>query len=672
MKKQTAPTSRLQELRTLVSYHQARYHEDDAPEISDAAYDSLVAELRALEATVGDRQERVSERIGGRPHDAFLKVRHTVRQWSFDNVFSYEELVAWEDRLRRQLQDADVTPILTYVAEHKIDGLKLVLEYRAGSLVRAATRGDGVVGEDVTHTARTITNLPITLNARVNCVCVGEVWLSRTDFDHVNAARAAAGEPLFANPRNAAAGSLRQLDPEVTAKRRLSLTTYDLEQFDPVDSGLPTPSTQYEELALLKTLGLPTSPDAMVCETLNAVQEFYDYWVEQYRTLPYGTDGIVVKLNTIVLQRAAGYTAKAPRFGIAYKFPADEATTVVEAIALQVGRTGVVTPVAHLRPVVVDGSTISRATLHNEDTIARLDVRVGDTVIIRKAGDVIPEIVSVITALRPRGTKPYRFPETVPECGGDGRIERVPGEAAYRCIDRTSGELHRRHLHYFVSKSAFNIDGVGPRIIDLLLEHELVATYADLFTLTIGDVLQLPGFKDKAAENVIRAITAARTVPLHRLLVALSIDGVGEETARALAAHFGTLARVRRATREEVAAIHGVGDTIADAVIAWFKNPLHTHALDQLLLHVTIENPATASDTTLRGKQFVFTGTLATYDRDTAKAMVRTRGGTVVSSVSKKTDYVVVGSEPGSKAEEARRLGVSILDEAAFTELVAR
>jgi DNA ligase (NAD+) len=664
---------RLLQLRELVSYHQRKYHLEDAPEISDAAYDALVAELRALETTEMGMLSGVTEVVGSMPSEAFAKVTHQVRQWSFDNIFSRAELDEWTQRVVKQLTEADIDATqVSYVVEHKIDGLKLVVTYEAGRLVRAVTRGNGVVGEDVTHTARTIVSLPETLNHAVDCIIVGEVWLSANEFARINAARDATGEPLFANPRNAAAGTLRQLDPAVAAARALSFTAYDIDSFTVRATTLVTPGTQWAELSLLASLGLPTNPHAAEAVGVSEIEQYHSEWLKRRATLPYGVDGIVIKVNAVSQQRALGYTAKAPRFGIAYKFPAEEVTTIIEDIQLQVGRTGVVTPVAHLRPVVVAGSTVSRATLHNEDFITALDVRVGDTVVLRKAGDVIPEIVQVLKELRPSRTKAFVFPQVVAECGGDGRIERVPGTAAYRCVNRSSDALHRQRLYHFVSKHALNIDGVGPRIIDALIDHELVSSYADLFTITVDDFEQLPGFKHKAAQNAYQAIVSARSVPLDRLLVGLSIDHVGTETARLLAQHFGTLDDLRKASSTAIAAIHGVGEVVAEAVCAWFADERHQAQLAALLPHLTITNTSAGlTGGALEGKTLVVTGTLERYSRDEVKALIRQQGGVVASSVSKKTDFILVGSEPGSKLAEAKRLGIMVLTEADFLALVA-
>lgn len=661
-------------LAALITHHQKQYHEQDAPEISDEAYDSLVRELTSLVdrypalTSVGD----AINAVGGQALDAFKKVKHRVRQWSFDNVFSDAELRAWEERMVRLLEKQGMRPgSVSYVSEHKIDGLKLVLEYDHGTLKRAATRGDGTVGEDVTHTARTIKDIPGTLKEPVTLIVIGEAWLSAKDFARLNAERGKEGEPLFANPRNAAAGSIRQLDPEITRQRNVSFFAYDIDFIDSVTCQT-VPKTQFEELTLLKRLGLRTNPYAKRCATLNDAIKEYRAWVPKKHDMPYGMDGTVIKVDEIIYQEALGYTAKSPRFGIAYKFPSEQATTVIEDIALQVGRTGVVTPVAHLQPVHIAGSTVSRATLHNEDQIKRLDVRIGDTVVLQKAGDVIPEIVSVVDALRPKNAKPYRFPQNVPECGGDGSIERIPGEAAYRCVARDSAMLHRRRLYYFVSRVALNIDGVGPKIIDLLLEHNLINTASDLFTLTEGDLLGLPGFKEKAAQNVIKSIHAVRTSPLHRFLVALSIEHVGEETARVIAEALPSIEKIRNASEAELAAIYGVGDIVAASLAAWFKDPHHAREVDALLAHLTITAPAKVSkaNALLSGKTFVFTGTLEGLSREDAEAMAREAGAHVASSVSKQTDYVVVGGDPGSKAAKAEALGVSVITKAGFLKLL--
>ncbi len=673
MKKEQETGEYLKKLRDLVAYHQQKYHAEDAPEISDQAYDALVRELMALEERLEGKSSHVTQAVGAIPSAAFTKVKHKVPQWSFDNVFDYTELVAWEERLKRYLNKEGVKfEQLEYVAEHKIDGLKLVMEYRAGVFFRALTRGDGVVGEDVTHTARTIKSLPEKLKYPVNLICVGEVWMGSSEFEKLNEAERQKGEEPFANPRNAAAGSLRQLDPEVARQRKLSLFVYDVDFFEPSQSGLVEPKTQFAELKLLKTLGLPTNSYPKKCSTLKAVEEYYQDWKNKNEDLPYGVDGVVIKVNEVSLQNAAGYTAKAPRFGIAYKFPAIETTTVVEGIELQLGRTGVVTPVAHLRATLIDGSTVTRATLHNEDQIKRLDIRIGDTVIIRKAGDVIPEVVSVMKELRPGKSRVYSFPKRVVGCGGDGSIERIPGMAAYRCVSLDSDFLKRQQMYYFVSKNALNLDGVGPRIIDALLDNNLISDVADLFTLKSEDLHNLPNFKEKSADNVVAAVLAAREVSLSRLLVGLCIEHVGEETARLLAKNFPTIEAVRTAAYEDLVAVDGVGEVVAEKIIAWQQSKEAQTFLVKLLSHLIVTNDEVSENTgALAGSTFVFTGTLPTLARSAAQGMVRKAGGIISNSVSKKTSYVVVGADPGSKAKEAEKLGVKIISEAEFLKLVA-
>jgi DNA ligase (NAD+) len=664
---------RLEKLRTLVAHHQHLYHTDDAPVITDEAYDSLLRELSSLELKIDGQVSPVTEAVGGAVSLAFSKVTHTRKQWSFDKAFTFSELTDWMERLHKQIKSADANvPIFTYVAEHKVDGLKLILTYKNGTLLQATTRGDGAVGEDVTHTAKTIKDIPLTLTAPVDLAVVGEVWLAETEFARINKERAKNTEPIFANPRNAAAGSLRQLDPEIARSRNLSMYCYDIDAFAENNSGLSAPASQSEELALLKKLGLNVNQHSKLCSNQKEIEAFYTTWNKKRKTLPYGIDGVVVKVNDIATQNILGYTARAPRFGIALKFPAEQVTTVIESIELQVGRTGVITPVAHLTPVLVDGSIVARATLHNQDQITRLDIRVGDTVILQKAGDIIPEVVSVVMDLRPETTKPYRFPKTVALCGGDGSIERVPGEAAYRCVVLDSDFLHLKRLYYFVSKAGLNIDGVGPRIIDQLIETGLIQDAADLFSLTVEPVEALPGFKRKAAENVITAIDDARTQTLAQFLTALGIDQVGEETARIITRQFSTLVELQTASVSDLAKVHGVGEVVAHALTQWFASKTNKDLVAKLSTHIIFtEQQAVNKNTPLSGKTVVLTGTLATISRDEAKVLIRAAGGTVGSSVSKKTDYVVVGKDAGSKAADATTLNVPLLSETDFLAYIA-
>jgi len=665
---------RAAQLRKTTTYHAHCYHVLDAPEISDAAYDSLVRELEGIERTYPQLITPTSptQRVGDRPLESFAKVRHTVRQWSFDNVFNEDEFRAWDERVKRMLakEMGKSLPHVGYTCELKIDGLKIILNYENGIYVQGATRGDGVIGEDVTQNLKTIGSIPLELPKKIDIVVGGEAWLSHKEFARINRERKQEEEPEFANPRNAAAGTIRQLDPRVVAKRKLDSFIYDIERAMAHDGDVSVPRTQFEELELLRELGFKVNRAYKLCKNVEDVIAYYNTWIKKRDREDVDIDGVVVKVNEVTLQQVLGYTGKAPRFAVAFKFPAEQVTTVVENIVLQVGRTGVLTPVAHLKPIVVAGSTVSRATLHNEDEIKRLDVRVGDTVVLQKAGDVIPDIVRVVTDLRTGKEKPYVFPKRVAACGGDGRIERIPGQAAWRCASRDSFEQQKRRFQYFVSKSAFNIDGLGPNIVASLLENGIVTSFDDIFTVRAGDLEGLPGFGEKSIENLLASIEKGRRVTLSRLIIGLSIEHVGEETAHDLAAHFRTLEKLQRASKEELEEVSGVGEKVADSLYRWFRDKQNKSLLTRLLKHVTIALNEGPSFGTLSGKIFVLTGTLEELSRDQAKEKIRERGGNVSSTVSAKTDYVVSGKDPGSKQEKAHELGVAILDEQAFLKLL--
>lgn len=663
---------RIEFLRKTLEKHQHLYHVKDAPEITDAAYDSLMNELIALEKEYPELYSSVSPstRVGGKVLDAFKKVTHAFQQWSFDNVFIEDELREWDLRVKRFLEKEGISrKKIAYALEHKIDGLKIILTYEKGVFVQGATRGDGEVGEDITENLKTIRSIPLTLPYPVDLVAEGEAWLSEAAFKRINKERAKTGEPLFQNPRNVAAGSLRQLDPTLVAARKLDSFVYDIASFIAHGTLLKVPTTQHEELELLKKLGFKVNPYFAVVEDIEKAISYHHLWEKKQKGLPYAMDGIVLKVDEVLLQQALGYTGKAPRFGIAYKFKAEQSTTVVEDIRLQIGRTGVLTPVAHLRPVFVSGTTVSRATLHNEDFIAELDIRIGDTVVLQRAGDVIPEIISVLKDLRSGKEKPFRFPKKVPECGGDGSIERVPGEAAYRCVAKDSYAQQKRKMYHFASKHAFDIERCGPKVIDVLMEYGLVSTPGDFFELSKGDLLSLPRFAELSADNLIASIEKARTVSLSRLLIGLSIPHVGEETARDIAEHFGSLEKIERASLQDLEAIEGVGGIVAVSVTAWFKVPEHTKLLRDLVQHLTIVKEKKRGGQ-LAGLTFVLTGTLPTLSRDEAGALIRERGGGVSSSVSKQTSYVVAGNDPGSKFDKAKELGVTVLDEKGLKKIL--
>ncbi len=562
---------------------------------------------------------------------------------------------------------------IRYCVEHKIDGLKVILTYKKGKFVQGATRGDGKVGENITENLKTIKDIPLVLKKQVDITVVGEAWLPHKELERINEERKKNHEPVFANARNAAAGSLRQLDPKIVSKRNLRMFAYDIDSMHFYDEEITFPRSQHEELHLLNELGFSVNDTYSVCENIDAVIEYYRHWLPKKQDLAYGIDGLAIKVDQIIIQEALGYTAKAPRYAIAYKFPAVQVTTVVEDIVLQVGRTGVLTPVAKLRPVLVDGSVVSRATLHNEDEIKRLDVRVGDTVVIQKAGDVIPDIVRVLFELRTGNEKPYIFPKKVAECGGDGSIERIPGQAAYRCVVRNSAHQQRRILEHAVSKKAFNIDGFGKQLIAQFMDENIISSLDDIFTITKGDIIDLPGFGEKSALNLLSAIESAKTITLPRFLYALSIDHVGEETAYDIAREMKTLENVRSGTKEDFESIEGVGPIVASSITEWFHNPIHAKLVNSLVSHVTVLQYVEEEKGGLfSGKTFVFTGSLQSLSRDDAKERVKKEGGKVSSSVSSKTHYVVVGADPGEKYEEAMRLGVPTLNEEAFLALIGK
>lgn len=658
---------RLKKLRTAVEKHRYNYHVLDKEEISSEALDSLKKELVELEAKYPELYDpnSPSQRIAGEPLKEFNKVPHKVEQWSFGDAFTEEDMRDFDARVKRFLAQDEIKENPQYVCELKIDGLKIVLEYKKGELFKVATRGDGKIGEDVTMNVRTIESVPLKLNLPVDIIVEGEVWLSKILFEKLNREQKNLDKPLYANPRNVAAGSIRQLDPKITASRKLDVFIYDVAKYE----GSNVPKSQYEELDLLKKLGFKVNTHAKLCKNIEEVLDFWKKWKNESKKQDYWIDGVVVKVDDLVMQKSLGYTGKSPRFGIAYKFPAEQVTTVVEDIKLQIGRTGVLTPVAHLRPVSVAGSTVSRATLHNEDEIQRLDVRVGDTVILQKAGDVIPDIVSVLKELRTGIEKPYKFPTHVPECGGDGSIERIPGEAAWRCVFKNSDIQQKRRLYHFVSKKCFNMDGVGPRQIDLFMEHGLVTSSNDLFTLTKGDLLGLPRFGDKSADNVIESIEKAKKVSLPRFLFSLSIPQVGEETAEDVSKYFKTLEKIREISAEDLMKINGVGTTVAQSIVDFFKDKDHKILIEDLLKHVTIKKVESIAGSKLSGKTFVLTGTLETMSRDEAKVKIKNLGGDVTSSVSIKTSYVVAGNDPGSKYDNAIKLGVRVLNEGEFLRL---
>ncbi len=661
---------RVKKLRETIEYHRNLYHVYDKEEITPEALDSLKDELYRVEEKYPELKtpDSPTQRIAGKPLDKFKKVPHKVPQWSFNDAFTFEDINEFDVRVKRFLRQEtgkDISP--SYTCELKIDGLKIVLEYENGKFIRAATRGDGTIGEDVTHNVKTIESVPLNLTTPADVIVEGEVWMSKKNLEMLNKKRLANDEEVFANPRNAAAGSIRQLDPKIAAERKLDTFIYDIARFD------KTPETQIEELDLIKSLGFKRNPYFKLCKNVKEIMEFWNLWKDKSKNSDYWIDGVVIKVNEKKYQDILGYTGKAPRYAIAFKFPAEQATTVVEDIVLQVGRTGVITPVAKLRPVRVAGTVVSRATLHNEDEIKRLDVRVGDTVILEKAGDVIPKVIRVLFEMRTGKEKIFKFPNKVALCGDDGAIERVSGQAAWRCVNKNSYEQHKRKFYHFVSKKALDIDGLGPRIIDQLLDENIINEFSDLFNIERGDILNLEGFREKSADNLINAINKAKEVSLDRFIIGLSIPQVGEETAYDIAKHFGSIEKIRNASLEDLENINGVGEVVANAIISWFRNKDNQKILNNLLEVIDVRPIKEQKiESAISGKTFVLTGTLSLMSRDEAKQKIKELGGKISSSVSKNTDFVIAGENPGSKYDDAISLGVKTLSESEFNNLLKK
>ncbi len=664
---------RQKQLQKEIGRHSELYHTLDAPEISDEAYDALVRELLDIEAEFPALSKgSVSQKVGGKILEGFEKVRHIVPQWSYDNIFDFNELRAWEEKVKRFIDKSGglKDDVLDYIVELKIDGLKVVLTYEAGEFVLGATRGDGEIGEDITENLRVIRNIPEKVSDKRNFVAIGEAWIKKSELAKINREREKEGLSLYANPRNLAAGTLRQLDTDAVAKRNLQTYVYDIE-FPSLAADRKI-KTHKEELEFLKEQGFNVNPTYKLCKSIDDIEKFYESWVEKRGNEEYGIDGVVIKINSKRICETLGYTAKSPRFGVAYKFPAEEVTTVVEDIAIQIGRTGALTPVAHLRPVVVAGSTVSRATLHNQDEIDRLDVRIGDTVIIRKAGDIIPEVLQALTDLRTGKEKKF----SIPEYAKKHNLEIVKGTAgkdesvAWYVKDRNHAAIKLESMIHFVSKKGMNIVGLGEKIVEFLMEQGLVTERKDIFELEAGDLSGLEGFKEKSIQNLLEAIQESRNVGLAKFIYSLGIRHVGEETAELLADEFKTIANVRKAKIEKLEAIEGVGGVVAQSVVDWFADKENSLELDGLLKYLRIQKVAGTILNTLSGKTFVLTGTLSGMSRDEAKAKIKSLGGKVSSSVSKETSYVVAGADPGSKYDNAIKLRVEILNEKEFLTLI--
>ena len=656
-------------LRQEIRHNEYLYYVLDAPELTDAEYDSLMARLRELEARYPDSipADSPTQRVGGRASSQFTEVRHLEPLLSLGNVFSAEELRAFDERVHSGLPAGSK---VEYVMEPKIDGLACSLIYENGKLVRAATRGDGVVGENVTANVRTIRSIPLTLKvpegeAVPELLDVrGEVYMPRQAFMRLNEQRAERGESEFANPRNAAAGSLRQLDPQVTASRSLSFFAYYL-----VGEGAQPKHS--ESLALLARYGFKVSENYKVVENIDEAIKYIGDFNELRQGLSYDTDGAVIKVNDVYQQRILGATGKDPRWATAYKYPPEQAETTLEDIDWRVGRTGVLTPTAVLTPVKLSGSVISRATLHNEDFIRAKDIRIGDRVIINKAGEIIPEVLRVVAEKRTGDEKEVEIPSVCPECGW--RVERQGEEAAIRCTNPHCPALGREGLIHFVSRDAMNIDGCGPSVINALLDAGLVRDAADLYSLRKEDLLKLERMGEKSADNLLAALAESKKNELDKLLFALGIRHVGAKVARILATEFGSMEKLQQAQPEELAQIRDIGDKIAESAVTWLNVPANIDLVERLAaagLTMTFTPPASQEDNPFFGKTLVFTGTMPTLGRAEAKTMAQDVGAKVSGSVSKKTDYVIAGAEAGSKLEKAQQLGVTVIDEAEFLRML--
>jgi DNA ligase (NAD+) len=659
---------RLRKLREEIEYHNYRYYVLDDPVISDVEFDSLMKELISLEDEHPElvTEDSPTQRVGALPITAFVQVVHRSPMMSLANTYSLQELKAFDVRVRKALPGETVE----YVAELKIDGLAVSLTYEDGYFARGATRGDGTRGEDVTHNLKTIRSIPMRLRYG-NPVTVdvrGEVFMPGREFRKLNEERRLSGDALFANPRNAAAGSLRQMDPKITAARQLDIFAYGIGDVSGV-----TLTTQMEVLDFLGKSGFRVNPNVRLCQNIDEVMDYAKSWNEKREDIDYDIDGVVVKVNSLEQQARLGATARTPRWATAYKFPAKQGTTVVKDIIVQVGRTGALTPVALLEPVELAGSVVARATLHNEDIIRSKDIRIGDTVVVEKGGDIIPEVVKVITDKRTGNEREFRMPTTCPECGSD--VIRAEGEVASRCAGEACPAQIREGIIFFASRNAMDIEGMGPQLVSQLLQSGLIRGFDDIYSLRFEDLVELERMGEKSAQNLLDAIRNSKRRPLHRLINALGIRHVGERTARDLAVHFGSMDKLSEATYDELMGIPEVGPKVAESVVTFFKNTRNVEALRALQAQGVnmVEDTRTLSSQKTNyftGKTVVFTGALERFTRKEGEDAILASGGKASGSVGKNTDYVIAGKDPGSKYNKAKSLGVTVLTEEEFERML--
>ncbi len=659
---------RIEELTELIIKYDKAYFVDDNPLVPDAVYDQLFRELVELEAKYPEfvLEHSPTKRVGSEPVDAFRKVEHEVPMLSLGNAFQEQELLDFHRRVTQAIGN-DVE----YICELKIDGLAVSLTYEDGKLVRGATRGDGSVGEDITSNLKTIRSIPLMIEETGKLEVRGEAYMPKRSFEQLNKERKEKGEQLFANPRNAAAGSLRQLDPRIAAKRHLDMFAYGYGVWQ-----IPEVGTHSGRLEKLQKLGFKINPHWEICRSIDEVIAFVKKWTEQRSSLPYDIDGIVVKVNDIKQQEQLGFTARTPRWAIAYKFPAQEAVTTLIDIELSVGRTGVVTPTAILEPVFVDGSTVSRATLHNEDHIRALDIRIGDRVIIKKAGDIIPQVVRVLFEERKEGLEPYRMPDHCPAC--NSKLVHLDDEVALRCINPDCPAQLKEGIIHFVSREAMNIDGLGEKIIEQLFDAGLIKSIADLYRLKKEDLLPLERMGEKSVQNLLTAIEASKQNSLEKLIFGLGIRHIGEKAASLLAKNFKTMDALKNATFDELVAIDEIGEKMAESVVKFFKEEKVVQLIEQLerlginmtYLKDEPEGQSIAAQAVFANKTVVLTGKLEHFTRNEAKAIIEANGGKVTGSVSKNTDLVIAGEKAGSKLKQAEKLNIPVWDEEKFIEVI--
>jgi len=658
--------ARVKQLREELRKHNYKYYVLDNPEISDYEYDQMLKELEELEAKYPElkTEDSPTQRVGGEPRDEFTKVEHSTRVLSLANAFNEQELRDFDDRIKRNLENKNYK----YIVEHKIDGLSAILRYENGSFSLGATRGNGRVGEDVTHNLKTIKSIPLKLRKEnIDIELRGEVFIRKDDFKKLNQKRSDNDQSLFANPRNAAAGSIRQLDPKVAAKRPLSFIAYDLVNFENSEHQI---DNHHQALEFLKELGFNINW-YQSCENIEEVIKICENWVEKREEIDFEIDGLVIKVDQLDLREKLGNTSKSPRWAIAYKFPAQQKTTKVKDIDVTVGRTGALTPNAVLEPVFLDGSTVSRATLHNEDEVKRKDVRINDTVLVQKAGDVIPEVVKVIKEKRTGNEIKFEMPKYCPVCGE--KVYREEGEAVNRCTNISCPAQRRESILHFVSRDAMDIEGVGPALVDQLLENEIIVDFADLYYLKKEQLMDLERMAEKSSQNVIDAIKASKERKLNRLIYALGIRHVGSNSARILTNHYSSIEELKKASREELVEINEIGPVMAESIVNFFKSEHNLEVLEKLEeadVKMQKQKQEAKASQHLEGKSFVFTGALDSYTRKEASELVRKYGGDVKSSVSSKTSYLVVGDNPGSKYDQAQELNVDVLNEDGFEELL--